>query len=85
VTDGSEEARVSASQQRLFDLRAGSGHAGARWGMFISLTTVPESIRRSSDLILDKAGESGISKLRWLDGAQDISQHFTWPLWRGLA
>src|SRR5204862_2211045 len=39
ITDLSEQSQATASQQRLMDLRAGTGHTGARWGMYVSITT----------------------------------------------
>lgn len=84
ITDLSEQAQATASQQRLLDLRAGTGHTGARWGMYVSITTNEQAARRASDLIVDKAGDSGLTGLSWLDGAHDLAQPFTWPLWRGL-
>lgn len=84
ITDLSEQSQATASQQRLLDLRAGTGHTGARWGMYVSITTTEQAARRASDLIVDKAGDSGLTGLSWLDGAHDLAQPFTWPLWRGL-
>jgi hypothetical protein len=84
VTDGSDEAQMTSSQQRLRDLRPGSGHTGARWGMYVSLSAPEKSLRRASDLITERAGDSGLAGLDWMDGAHDLAQPFVWPMWRGL-
>lgn len=85
VTDMTEEARVTSSQQRLLDLQSGSGHAGVRWGMYLAISAPEGGIRRASKVIEDRAGDAGITALTWLDGAHDLTQQFAWPLWRGLS
>lgn len=84
VTDLGAEGALTASQQRLYDLRAGTGHSGVRWGMYLSITAQKSAIRRASDVILDRAGDAGIVDLTWLDQAHDLAQPTVWPLWRGL-
>ncbi|MDH6119792.1 hypothetical protein [Kitasatospora sp. GAS204B] len=84
ITDGGDLSQATASMRRLDDLRPGSGHAGVRWNMCLSVTASEKTMRRASDLITDKAGECGLSSLRWFDGAHDLAQVFTWPLARGM-
>ncbi|MFD0206646.1 MULTISPECIES: SCO6880 family protein [Saccharothrix] len=84
VTDLGAEGALTASQQRLYDLRAGTGHSGVRWGMYLSITAPESAIRRASDVVLDRAGDAGLVDLAWLDRAHDLAQPTVWPLWRGL-
>lgn len=85
VSDGSRELQVTASQQRLHDLRPGSGHHGANYALFVSVTAPGrEQLREACERVEEKAGECGIAYLNWYDTEHDTAAVTTWPLWRGM-
>ena len=85
VSDGSRELQVTASQQRLHDLRPGSGHHGTNYALFLSVTAPGrEELRQACERVEEKASECGIAYLDWYDTEHDTAAVATWPLWRGM-
>jgi hypothetical protein len=85
VSDGSRELQMTASQQRLHDLRPGSGHHGVNYALFISVTAPGrEELREACERVEEKASECGIAYLDWYDTEHDTAAVATWPLWRGM-
>ncbi|WP_402378005.1 SCO6880 family protein [Isoptericola rhizosphaerae] len=85
VSDGSEAVQLSLSQQRLDDLRPGTGHHGANWGLTITLCARSEDeLDAACRRVEGAAGASHITELEYLDGQQDGGLVASLPLGRGL-
>jgi hypothetical protein len=81
VDDGTGRVMLDASTRRLVDLAPGSGHAGARWAMFLALqaeskTELDDACRRLDEA----AADASIFELDWLEHEQDLA----WPAVLGL-
>ncbi|MCL3863029.1 SCO6880 family protein [Actinotalea sp. K2] len=86
VSDGSAEQQLTASQQRLADLRVGTGYHGANWSMTVTLCTADlEELDAATRQIEAAAEASHITGLRWLDGWQEAGLAAGLPLARGMA
>lgn len=84
VTDGSEHVQLSATQQRLVDLRAGTGHHGSEYSLHVTVAGRDEAqLRDACDRLAEVAGELALP-LTWLDGAHEQGLAATLPLGRGL-
>ena len=85
IVDDESETALSASQRRYEDLRAGGGHHGASWRMFMTI-----SCRNRDDLsaatayLTEAADQCGINRLDWFDSQHSAAQALTWPLARGV-
>ena len=77
---------MSASRRRRVDLRAGSGHHGAAWVGYvtISVRSREELSRASRQLEETCATGLGIEYLDWQDSYQAAASGTTWPIGRGL-
>ncbi len=85
VTDGSEEVLLNASHQRLLDLKPGSGHHGAAYGLYISYSVEHEDeILGTADIIEAAAADAGIEQIDWLDQRNDLALITTMPFTRGI-
>ncbi|MEO8093665.1 MAG: hypothetical protein ABI632_01905 [Pseudolysinimonas sp.] len=78
--------QMSASRRRRVDLRAGSGHHGASWVGYvtISVRSRDELSRASRQLEETCATGLGIEYLDWQDSYQAAASGTTWPIGRGL-
>jgi hypothetical protein len=78
---------MSASKRRRIDLRAGSGHHGAAWVGYVTISTRSrdELARASRQLEETCATGLGIEYLDWQDSYQAAASGTTWPIGRGLA
>jgi hypothetical protein len=86
VSDGSEEQQLTASQQRLSDLRPGTRTHGANWSLSITLCArSDDELDAAARQIEGAAEEAHISGLRWLDGFHDGGLTASLPLARGMA
>lgn len=85
VHDESELA-LSASIRRYSDLREGSGHHGAVWTQFLTVSAPStEELADACGLIEDAADDAGFARLDWQDTLQSGAMATTWPLGRGMS
>ncbi|WP_217376139.1 hypothetical protein [Paenarthrobacter ureafaciens] len=85
VTDGTEEVLLGASHQRLVDLKPGSGHHGAAYGLYISFAVEdPSEILSTTDIVEAAASDAGIEFIDWLDHRNDLVLITTMPFTRGI-
>lgn len=85
VTDGEEDVLLEASQQRLVDLKPGSGHHGAAFALYITYSVQdPGEILPTADIIEAAAADAAIERIEWLDRRQDLAQITTMPFTRGM-
>ena len=85
VTDGTEEVLLDASHQRLLDLKPGSGHHGAAYGLYITFAVEnPNEILTTTDIIEAAASDAGIDFIDWLDHRNDLALITTMPFTRGI-
>ena len=86
VSDGSEDQQLTASQQRLTDLRAGTRNHGAGWSMTITFCArTDDELDAATRQIEGAAEEANITGLRFLDTFHDAGLTASLPLARGLA
>ncbi|MCZ4069086.1 MULTISPECIES: SCO6880 family protein [Microbacterium] len=80
------KVKILAAQRRRSDLAEGSGHHGANWVGFITITTDSRDRLASASRELAEvcANEVGIQRLEWLDSYQAAASGTTWPIARGL-
>ena len=85
VTDGGDEVLFNASRQRLIDLKPGSQHHGAAYGLYIAIT-VPgvDALPAAQGAIEGVAADCGIEQLTWLDGRHYLALGMGLPLGRGI-
>jgi len=78
---------MSAAALRASDLRAGSGHHGADWTGYVTISapTRDELARACRQLEETCSTGLGIEFLDWQDGYQSAASGTTWPIGRGLA
>ncbi|MCP1415518.1 hypothetical protein [Paenarthrobacter sp. A20] len=85
VTDGTEEVLMGASHQRLLDLKPGSGHHGAAYGLYISFAVEDANeILSTTDIVEAAASDAGIEFIDWLDHRNDLALITTMPFTRGI-
>ena len=85
VSDGSEDDQLTISQRRLRDLKAGSGHHGAGWGMTITMfARTQEELDAACRRIEAAAEKAKITELEYVDGQQEGGLVASLPLARGL-
>lgn len=85
MIDDESETALSASQRRYADLRAGGGHHGASWRMFITISCRNrEDLVAASSSISEAADHCGIGRLDWFDSQHSSAQSLTWPLARAI-
>lgn len=85
MTDDQTEAGLAAAQQRLADLRPGSGIHGAGWAAHVTVSAPNEDgLRNAVRAITDAAHSCGVEHLEWLDTQQGAAAAATWPLARGM-
>jgi hypothetical protein len=86
ISDGSEDAQLTASQQRLSDLRPGTRTHGANWSLTVTLCArTDDELDAAGRQIEGAAEEAHIAGLRWLDGFHDSGLALSLPLARGMA
>lgn len=85
VSDGSSEQQLTASSQRLVDLRPGRGAAGVDWSMaFTYQAPSAEALMEASRLMESAAEEAHITNTRRHYGDQAAAFVATLPLCRGI-
>ena len=77
---------MSASKRRRMDLRAGTGHHGAAWVGYVTISTRSreELARASRQLEETCATGLGIEYLDWQDSFEAAASGTTWPIGRGI-
>lgn len=77
---------MNASTRRRVDLRAGTGHHGAAWVGYVTISTRSrdELARASRQLEETCATGLGIEYLDWQDSYQAAASGTTWPIGRGI-
>lgn len=86
VSDGSEDQQLSASQQRLADLRASTRNHGAGWSMTITLCTPDAADLAAATRQIEAAAEEAhVTSVRWMDGWHAAGLVASLPLARGMA
>lgn len=86
IDDGSAQVKLSSSERRMQDLAPASGHHGAHYGLFLTV-----SARDTHDLEVAcqameaRASGCGIDRIDWLRDQQDTAFAATLPLGRGLS
>lgn len=64
---------MGASTQRLLDLKPGSGHHGAAYGLYISFAVEDANeILSTTDVVEAAASDAGIEFIDWLDTATTL-------------
>jgi hypothetical protein len=84
IDDGVALALSSASS-RLADVSTGTGHHGAVWAGFITISVPNEAAMPMAVSQIEEAADAcGINRLDWLDTQQSAAQSLTWPVARAL-
>lgn len=78
---------MSASKRRRLDLRAGTGHHGAAWVGYVTISarSRDELARASRQLEETCSTGLGIEYLDWQDSYQSAASGTTWPIGRGIS
>ncbi|WP_448002721.1 SCO6880 family protein [Agromyces bauzanensis] len=78
---------MSASKRRRIDLRAGTGHQGAAWVGYVTISarSRDELARASRQLEETCSTGLGIEYLDWQDSYQAAASGTTWPIGRGIS
>lgn len=86
IDDGSTANVESAARSRAADLRAGSGHHGAYWVGYVTVTARNRTELATECQALETVcrNDLDISELSWLDSYQSAASGTTWPIGRGL-
>ncbi|MGC5168696.1 SCO6880 family protein [Luteimicrobium sp. DT211] len=85
VSDGSEDDQLTASQQRLADLKPSTGVHGANWAMSVTVTARDQKgLAAAVRQLEDAADEANITSLYWLDGKHAAGLITSLPLARGM-
>lgn len=85
VSDGTDEVLENASQQRLLDLKPGTGHHGADWAAYISYSANSvDQLLEIANTIESVANGAGVKNIEWLDQRRDLALSAVLPLGRGI-
>ncbi len=85
VSDGTSEAQIAASQQRLDDLQPGSGVHGAEWAMALTIQArTLDELEMATNRIEEAAADANINILAWQDNAHHLAMPMTLPLVTGV-
>lgn len=77
---------MSASKRRRIDLRAGTGHHGASWVGYVTISARSrDDLARNSRQLEETCSTGlGIEYLDWQDSYQAAASGTTWPIGRGI-
>lgn len=86
VLDSAElNVEEQAAARRIADLSPGTGHTGANWVGYITVTAgTKRDLLDACEQMTSAAGNAGISTLEWLDPYQQTANAYTWPTGRGI-
>lgn len=86
IDDGSSDVKLSSSQRRMVDLAPASGHHGAHYGLFVTVSARSvEELESATQAMETKASACGIDRIDWLNDQQDTAFGLTLPLGRGMS
>lgn len=86
IDDGSSDVKLSSSQRRMVDLAPASGHHGAHYGLFMTVSARSvEELEAATQAMETKASACGIDRIDWLTDQQDTAFGLTLPLGRGMS
>lgn len=86
VDDGTSDVKLSSSQRRMIDLKPASGHHGAHYGLFVTVSAQSIEVLESATQAMEtKASACGIDRIDWLKDQQDTAFGLTLPLGRGMS
>lgn len=86
IDDGSSDVKLSSSQRRMVDLAPASGHHGAHYGLFVTVSARSvEELESATQAMETKASACGIDRIDWLRDQQDTAFGLTLPLGRGMS
>lgn len=86
IDDGASDVKLSSSARRMQDLAPASGHHGAHFGMFITVSArKQEELEAAVQAMEARASGCGIDRIDWLRDQQDTAFAATLPLGRGLS
>ncbi|MXN63186.1 hypothetical protein GR184_11400 [Bacillus sp. BGMRC0062] len=86
IDDGSSDVKLSSSARRMQDLAPASGHHGAHYGLFLTVSA-PDThgLEVACQAMEARASGCGIDRIDWLRDQQDTAFAATLPLGRGLS
>lgn len=86
IDDGSSDVKLSSSQRRMVDLAPASGHHGAHYGLFMTVSARSiDELESATQAMEAKASACGIDRIDWLNDQQDTAFGLTLPLGRGMS
>lgn len=86
IDDGTSDVKLSSSQRRMVDLKPASGHHGAHYGLFVTVSAQNiEALESATQAMETKASACGIDRIDWLKDQQDTAFGLTLPLGRGMS
>lgn len=86
VDDGTSDVKLSSSQRRMIDLKPASGHHGAHYGLFVTVSAQSiDALEAATQAMETKASACGIDRIDWLKDQQDTAFGLTLPLGRGMS
>lgn len=78
-------ANLSAALRRRLDLAPGTGHTGAAWVGYLSVSAgTREQLRDACEAMQAAASNAGLGQLEWMDTQSSTAAAFCWPVGRGI-
>lgn len=85
LADEEVERSVNAAGRRRNDLRPGTGHVGANWVGYVTVSAgTLTSLQDAVEAVEDVTRSMSIAALEWQDTMQAAAAACTWPVGRGL-
>jgi hypothetical protein len=85
IIDDETELALKSAEARLADVRNGTGHHGAEWSGFITISVRNRDALPVAVAQIEEAADAcGINRLDWLDTQQAAAQSLTWPVARAM-
>ena len=78
-------ATLSAALRRRLDLAPGTGHTGAAWVGYLSVSAGTKTqLRDACEAMQAAASAAGLGQLEWMDTQASTAAVFCWPTGRGI-
>ncbi|MFJ4167816.1 hypothetical protein ACIPY5_19870 [Microbacterium sp. NPDC089698] len=78
-------ANLSAAMRRRLDLAPGTGHVGAAWVGYLSVSAGDrKQLRDACEAMQAAASNAGLGQLEWMDTQSSTAAAFCWPTGRGI-